>query len=370
MPSWQRYGMTDSRPVRAGALRAFLELEGIDALLVTHLPNIRWLTGFSGSAALLVVSQKALTLITDFRYATQAPQEAGSAAEVVIDRRSVWDRLSRVLANEAPATLGVEATVMTIREAERVSAATVARVVPIADSVERLRQVKDAGEVASIRAAGALALDALAEVLPTVRVGDRELDIAARLEAALRRRGSEWHPFPTIVASGPRAALPHAGTSERAIERGEFLLIDFGAQLDGYCADITRTVVVGASADERQRTVYELVEEAQQRAREGVRAGMTGSEADALAREVIAARGYGEAFGHSLGHGLGLEVHEAPRLAPTAEAPLPVGAVVTVEPGIYLPGWGGVRLEDDVWLSASGPVLLTDGRTELIELDS
>lgn len=362
--------MTDSRAARAAALRALLPGAGVDALLVTHLPNIRWLTGFSGSAALLVVARDTLTLITDFRYATQAPQEVGPAADVIIDRRNVWDRLARVLATEAPEALGIEASTVTVREAERISAATSARVVPVGDLVERLRMVKDDGEVTAIRAAGALALEALAELLPTIRVGEREIDVASRLEAGLRRRGSEWHPFPTIVASGPRSALPHAGTSERSILKGEFLLIDFGAQLDGYCADITRTVVVGARADERQRVVYDLVEEAQRRAREGVRAGMSGSEADALARELIAARGYGEAFGHSLGHGLGLEVHEAPRLAATAEALLPVGAVVTVEPGIYLPGWGGVRLEDDVWLSAGGPVLLTDGRTELIELEA
>ena len=369
-PSSRHCVMADPRPARAVALRALLDTAGVDALLITHLANIRWLTGFTGSAGLLVVSQGTLTLISDFRYATQAPQEAGSAADVVIDRKNVWDRLARVLATVAPGTLGVEGAVVSLREADRIRAATSARVEPLLDTVEQLRQVKDAAEVAAIRAAGTLAHEALAELLPTIRVGERELDVASRLEAALRLRGSEWHPFPTIVASGPRSALPHARTTDRVIGRGEFLLIDFGAQLEGYCSDITRTVVVGAPADERQRSVYALVGEAQRRAREGVRAGMSGSEADALARELITARGFGDAFGHSLGHGLGLEVHEAPRLAPTAEAPLPVGAVVTVEPGIYLPGWGGVRLEDDVWLSADGPVLLTDGRTDLIELDS
>jgi Xaa-Pro aminopeptidase len=361
--------VADPRPARAEALRAVLAQEGVDALLVTHLPNIRWLTGFTGSAALLVVAAETTTLITDFRYATQAPQEAGAAAEVVIDRRNVWERLGRILVAQAPATLGVESGTVTMRDAERIQAATSARIVPLTETVERLRQVKDATEIEAIRAAADLAQAALADVLPTIRVGEREIDVAARLEARLRLRGSEWHPFPTIVASGPRAALPHAHTSERVIGRGEFLLIDFGAQVGGYCSDITRTVVVGAPADEKQRSIYDLVWEAQRRAREGVRAGMAGSEADALARDVIVARGFGDAFGHSLGHGLGLEVHEAPRLAPTSQAPLPVGAVVTVEPGIYLPGWGGVRLEDDVWLSASGPVLLTDGRTDLIELD-
>lgn len=205
-------------------------------------------------------------------------------------------------------------------------------------------------------------------MLPAVRPGLGELEIAALLEGALRRRGSEWHPFPTIVASGPRSALPHARTSPRAVQAGEWVLLDFGAQVDGYCADLTRTVVVGARADERQRTIYELVRTAQRRALEHLRAGMTGREGDALARDVIAARGFGDAFGHSLGHGLGLEVHEGPRLAPTADATLPLHAVVTVEPGIYLPGWGGVRLEDDVHLGPEGADLLSDGRTELVEL--
>src|SRR6267142_520786 len=187
-----------------------------------------------------------------------------------------------------------------------------------------------------------------------------------RPSGAPRRLGSEGHPFATIVASGPRSALPHARSSRRAVAAGEWLLLDFGAQVDGYCADITRTVVVGARATERQRVLYGLVYEAQQRARGGVRAGMTGRDADALARDPITARGFGEAFGHSLGHGLGLEVHEAPRLSKTNPSPLPAGAVVTIEPGVYLPGDGGVRIEDDVHLAAAGPELLSDGLTDLL----
>lgn len=360
--------MPDQRPSRQSAVVASLP-DGTDALLVTHLPNIRWLTGFTGSAALLLVARDCRTLITDFRYAGQAPREVGTAAEVIIDRANVWDRLRRVLDTSALSTLAIESHIMAVRDAERISSMFRGRVLPLADVVEQLRQVKDDTELAAIRAAAELAAEALAEVLPTVAVGDREFDVAARLESALRRRGSEWHPFPTIVASGPRAALPHARSTAREIGRGELLLIDYGAQVDGYCADVTRTVAIG-SADERQRAVYELVREAQGRARDGIRAGMTGREADALARDLIASRGYGDAFGHSLGHGLGLEVHEAPRLAATADTILPTGAVVTVEPGIYLSGWGGVRLEDDVWLAPGGPVLLSDGRTDLIILDA
>ncbi|MGH7645116.1 MAG: M24 family metallopeptidase, partial [Gemmatimonadales bacterium] len=227
---------------------------------------------------------------------------------------------------------------------------------------------KDAGEVAAIAAAAALAGDALRDTLPRVRPGLSELEIAGLLEGALRRRGSEGHPFPTIVASGPRSALPHAHTSGRAVAAGDWLLLDFGATVDGYCADITRTVMVGARATEAQRAVYETVRQAQRRAREGVRAGMPGRDADALARDLIEAQGLGDAFGHSTGHGLGLEVHEAPRLARTAADPLPVNAVVTIEPGVYLAGSGGVRIEDDVHLAADGPVLLSDGATELVEL--
>jgi Xaa-Pro aminopeptidase len=358
----------DRRGERQAALRVALEGEGLDGLLVTHLPNIRYLTGFSGSAALLLVRPDTTTLISDFRYAVQAQAEAGEAAGVEIDQKSVWHRLERLLGATPAGSLGIESQAITVRDAERVSALSRCRLVPTADLVERLRAAKSPEEVGAIRAAAGLAQAALADVLPTVRAGQTEREVGAALEAALRHHGSEWHPFPTIVASGPRAALPHARTSARVIQAGEWLLLDFGAQVDGYCADLTRTVVVGARADDRQQTIYQLVRAAQQRALQHLRAGMTGREGDALAREVIAARGFGEAFGHSLGHGLGLEVHEAPRLAPTEESPLPLHAVVTVEPGIYLPGWGGVRLEDDVYLGPAGAVLLSDGRTELVEL--
>ncbi len=358
----------DRRGERQSALRTALQGAGLDGLLVTHLPNIRYLTGFTGSAALLLVRSDTTILISDFRYSEQALVEVGSAAAVEIDQRSVWERLGRVLAARSTPILGVEAHSLTVRDAERVSNLTRGRVLPTSDLVENLRAIKSPEEVSAIRDAAALAQEALAEVLPGVRPGQTELEVGSALESALRRRGSEWHPFPTIVASGPRSALPHARTSGRVVGAGELLLLDFGAQVNGYCADLTRTVVVGARADDRQRTVYELVRVAQRRAIEHLRPGMPACEGDALARDVIATRGFGEAFGHSLGHGLGLEVHEAPRLAPTSDTPLPEHAVVTVEPGIYFPGWGGVRLEDDVYLGTSGTECLSDGRTELLEL--
>jgi Xaa-Pro aminopeptidase len=342
---------------------------GHDLLLVQSLPNIRYLTGFTGSSGLLALRASDAILVTDFRYAAQAPREAGTVARVEIDQLNIWDRLKRVLGERPLGSVAFEAHIATVRERERLEALIPhAAWVPTSDLVEKLRGVKDAAEVEAIRAAASLAQEALAETLPAIRTGDSEFTIAARLESALRRRGSEWHPFPTIVASGPRAALPHARTSDRTVNPGDWLLLDFGAQVDGYCADLTRTVVVGARADARQREIYGVVLQGQRRAIEYLRAGMAGREADALARDVIAKAGFGDAFGHSLGHGLGLEVHEAPRLSPTADQPVPMGAVVTVEPGIYLPGWGGVRLEDDLHLAAWGPELLSDNRVELLEL--
>ena len=360
--------MPDRRIERQAALRALVEREALDALLVTHLPNVRYLTGFSGSAALLLMTRDATVLVSDFRYEVQAVAEAGAVAEVEIDQRNVWNRLGRLLEGRRIGTLGIEAQALTVRDAGRLAELKRVAVTPTTDLVERLRMTKAPEEVAAIRAAAALASEALAEILPAVRPGRTEQEIAADLEAALRRRGSDWHPFPTTVASGPRSALPHARASLRAVQAGDFLLFDFGAIVDGYCSDLTRTVVVGARATERQRAVYEAVREAHRRATDHLRAGMTGREGDALARDLIAARGFGDAFGHGLGHGLGLEVHEAPRLSPVAEVPLPAHAVVTVEPGIYLPGWGGVRLEDDIYLSPDGPVYLSDGHTELVEL--
>ena len=359
----------DRRAERLAALAPRLAAAEVDMLLVSSVPNIRYLTGFTGTAGLLVVrSGAAPVLVVDFRYAIQAAAEVGGAVEVVVDRASVWERLAQTLARLRPARLGYESAHVSVADLPRIEAGAPGAVVAVHGMVEALREVKSPEEVAAIRAAAALATEALAEVLPTVGVGQTERAIAARLEAALRLRGSEWHPFQTIVASGPRSALPHARTSERAVGRGEWLLLDFGAIVDGYCADLTRTVVVGAPPDQRQQDAYEVVRRAQRRAREGVRAGMSGREADALARDVLAAEGCADAFGHSLGHGLGLEVHEAPRLAPTTDAILPPGAVVTIEPGVYFPGWGGVRLEDDVWLGPQGAECLSDGRTELLAL--
>jgi Xaa-Pro aminopeptidase len=357
----------DPQPARLSKLRTRLSEEGVRGLLVTHLPNVRYLTGFTGSNGVVVVLPELVALVTDFRYAAQAPQEVGNDVRVEIPSADLWERVAKIVGRGQGEGLGLEAEAMTVATAQRLTDVGLPGVRPTRGLVEGLRASKEPDEVEAIRKAAALAADALEDALPAIRVGTSEREVASVLEAELRRRGSEWHPFPTIVASGPRSALPHARTSARVIGQNEILLLDFGAQLDGYCADLTRTVVVG-HADERQRVMYDLVRDAQSAALAGLRAGLTGKEGDALARRVIEARGFGDAFGHSLGHGLGLEVHEAPRLGRTNEQPLPDGAVVTVEPGVYFPGWGGVRIEDDVWLGPDGATLLSDGKTELVEL--
>jgi Xaa-Pro aminopeptidase len=250
---------------------------------------------------------------------------------------------------------------VTVKDAERIAGLTRSRVVPTSDLVERLRAVKSPEEVAAIRAAAELAQDALAEVLPTVRVGQTEQEIGAALEAALRRRGSEWHPFPTIVASGPRSALPHARTSSRAVQRGEWLLLDFGAQVAGTAPTSPVRWWWGRVTSSARCTTRCA---AQGRALAHLRPGTTGRSADA-SRGEIAGRG-SAGVRPSLGHG-------GPRSARGAAAggdlrAVPPHTVVTVEPGVYFPGWGGVRLEDDLYLGDEGPELLSDGRTELVEL--
>lgn len=361
--------MTDGRPRRIAALVDGMSAAHLDGLLLTGLSNIRYLTGFSGSSALLVVTPRHAVLITDFRYQTQVADEVGDLARVVIEPSSLWTGLWHQLAQMATVrVIGFETAHIQHREFQRlVEAGARWQWRPTSDLVETLRERKDEGEIERIRDAAGVATRALERTLPQVRVGMSELAVAGVLEKALRDEGSEGFPFPSIIASGPRSALPHARSSRRTLESGDFLLMDFGAEVGGYCSDITRTVVMG-QADEEQRAVYEVVREANERAARGVRAGMSGRDADAIARHYIERAGFGELFGHSLGHGIGLEVHEAPRLARTAEASLPEGAVVTIEPGVYRPGWGGVRIEDDVVLGADGPHILTEFPRELLEL--
>ena len=363
----------DRRPARAARVIEALTEHHLDALLVTGRANIRYLTGFSGSSALLLVTARDSVLITDFRYQTQVGDEVGDLVRVRVESTSLWDGLWAELTHfHGRAVIGFGSAHVTHREFQRfLDDAAGARWQwrPQGEIVEALRESKDDGEVALIERAAGIATRALANTLQQIRAGLTELEVAGILEKALRDEGSEAHPFETIVASGPRSALPHARATGRVIEPDDLLLLDFGAEYGGYCSDVTRTVVVGHASDD-VRAVYDVVRIANERASSAIRAGMTGASADAVARDYISAAGYGEDFGHSLGHGIGLEVHEAPRLARTAAAKLLADTVVTIEPGIYRPAWGGVRIEDDVYLSADGPRILTDFTHELLELSA
>ncbi len=361
--------MPNAFEVRAQALLECLRQDAVDGLLVTSMPNVRYLTGFSGTHAMLLVTGAERWLFTDFRYAEQAAAESGAVAKIVIEPANLWRGVWETLrGTRGLHTLGFESAHLSHRDFERLlkdGSAWTWR--PLLDAVERLRERKDPGELELIKDAARVAGAALDVTLAAVRPGMTELQVAGVLEHALRDRGSEETPFPTIVASGARTALPHARAGSRAIARGDFLLLDFGATVGGYCSDVTRTLVVG-KADGRQREVHDAVLAANEAARSRVRSGMTGKEADAIARTVLEQRGLGDAFGHGLGHGIGLEVHEGPRLSRIAEQVLPEGAVVTIEPGAYVSGWGGVRIEDNVMLGADGAELLTEFPRHLIEL--
>jgi Xaa-Pro aminopeptidase len=354
-------------PARLRRLREALVVAQADACLVSALPNARYLTGFSGSNALVLVSQRHCVLLTDFRYETQAGQECGPGVSVRIEPASLWAGLWSVLtADSAIRAVAFEAAHLTQRDHERLREQGDRWAWRSSTGlVEELRATKEAAEVEAIRRAGTVATAALAALLPRVRAGLTELEVCGLLERELRSAGSEAHPFPAIVASGERSALPHARPSKRQLGTGDLLLLDFGATVDGYVSDITRSVVLGP-ASPAQIAQHELVWQAQAAALAGLRAGMPGRVGDALARDVIAAAGRGKEFGHSLGHGIGLEVHEDPRISRQSELPLPAGTVVTIEPGVYSPGVGGVRIEDDVYLTAGGAELLTEFPRELL----
>ncbi|GBD10675.1 Aminopeptidase YpdF [bacterium HR23] len=338
---------------RLQRLRTRLGEMGLDALLVSTPENRRWLSGFTGSAGWLLITSTEALLATDFRYVEQAGQQAPAFRVVRITGSYEW--LPKLLQETGVRRVGFEAghvTVATYQALVQALKDAQAREVSLQATqgvVEALRMKKDPGELALIAQAVRICDLALQEVAPTIREGETERAVAWRLEKAMRELGAEGLAFETIVASGPNSALPHHRPSDRPIQAGEPIVIDFGARYQGYCADITRTFCLGP-APETFRRVYDIVLTAQLTALATIQEGMKAGDADRIARKVIEDAGYTENFGHSLGHGIGLAVHEAPRLGPGSETPLEEGTVFTVEPGIYISGWGGVRIEDTVVL--------------------
>ncbi len=341
----------------------------VDALVVTHLPNVRYLTGFTGSAAMLLVTGERALLTTDGRYRTQAAEQvaaAGVDAEVEVGATTDAQRAALAGALPAGARVGLEAHAVTWAS-QRVLAEALAahELVPTDGVVEALRRVKEPAEVARIRAACAIADDALASLLPTLVDRPSEREFALELELAMRHRGASGNSFDPIVAAGPNGALPHARPTDRPIDAGELVVIDFGCIVDGYCSDMTRTVSVGDPGADARR-LWDLVRESQRAGRAAVRAGVACSEVDRACRDVIVDAGLGDAFVHGTGHGVGLEIHEAPRVAASARDTLEPALVVTVEPGVYLPGVGGVRIEDTLVVTADGSEPLTAFPKDLV----
>ncbi len=343
---------------RLDALRAKVSERELGALLVSNLVNVRWLTGFTGSNAAAVVGAGAPRFVTDFRYLTQSAEQLDPEWEREIET----DLLERVVAGlpDRPLRLGFDDAHLTVKQhaqLERLVSERDVELVAAGGIVEALRAVKDAAEIDRIRAAAKLADEAFEEVVGAGIVGRSERDVALDLEVAMRRRGAEGASFPPIVAAGEHGALPHAVPRDVPIPAGTLVVIDWGAQLDGYASDCTRTVATG-DLDPRDHAVYETVLAAQQAALAAIREGPTGQEVDAIARAIIDEAGHAEHFGHGLGHGVGMEVHEGPRLSKQGKDALAAGNVVTVEPGIYVPGAVGVRIEDLVAVGVDGHEVL------------
>ncbi|HLN13082.1 MAG TPA: Xaa-Pro peptidase family protein [bacterium] len=343
--------------------RRYLADAGVDGLLLFKPENRRYATGFTGSAGLACVTAGDALLAVDFRYYEQAAAQA-PACEVLRAGTDVVAALAEAVRSRGARRVGFESEFVPFAHVERWRGKFAAsELVPLGD-VDRLRWVKDDAEIAAIQRAAELADAGFAHMLTVLRPGITERWAAAELEIFLRRAGAERLSFETVFASGPRSALPHGRPTDRVLAAGDFVTMDYGPVIEGYTADCTRTVVLGGP-DARQREIYALVLEAQRAALAAVRAGVSSRAVDAAARSVIEAGGYGEAFGHGLGHGIGLEIHEGPSLSQRMDVPLEPGMVVTIEPGVYVPGWGGVRIEDDVVVTSDGGRVLTHAPKDL-----
>jgi Xaa-Pro aminopeptidase len=352
--------------------RARLELEhsSLDALLVTHLPNIHYLSGFTGSAGVLIVGQRQRDSVffTDGRYTQQARQEVTGVRIRILPGKSALAAASEWMAQQKSwRRIGIDPAHLTVAErgAFAKSFRGKARLVDAPDIVGRMRMVKDPGEVAKIRAACHLGVTLVDRLLEVVRPGVTETQVAGELEFAARRLGADQMAFTTIVAGGPRSSLPHGRASQAALPARGFVVCDFGVILTGYCSDMTRTLHLGRPSKEERR-VYEAVREAQQAALDAVKPGATVGEVDRTARKYLQKLNLARFFTHSTGHGLGLEIHEAPRIAAGQLETLRPGMVITVEPGVYLPGKFGVRVEDTVVVTDSGCEILTPCRKDLV----
>lgn len=347
-------------------LRKMLDENELDAILITSSVNRRYITGFTGTAGAVIVTMNDARFITDFRYIEQANEEA-VGFKVIQHKQAIQLEIAEQLKQLNVKRLGFEKDHVTFAAYETYKNAFDVELVPVSGVVEELRLIKTEEELTILKQAAKIADDAFEHIKGYIKPGVKEIDVSNELEFFMRKQGATSSSFDIIVASGYRAALPHGVASDKKIESGELVTMDYGALFNGYCSDTTRTVAVGEINDEL-KTIYNTVLEAQLRGVNGVKPGVTGIEADALTRDFIKEKGYGDYFGHSTGHGLGMEVHEGPALSFRSKKKLEPGMVVTVEPGIYVPNLGGCRIEDDIVVTETGNERLTKSSKELIQL--
>ncbi|MGR6897437.1 M24 family metallopeptidase [Rummeliibacillus sp. BSL5] len=343
-----------------------LNSQNLDGLLITNNYNLRYMTGFTGTSGVAVVSQKEAVFITDFRYTEQASKQI-TGYRIVEHKGTIIEEIAAVVKELGIKSLGFEKDVVSYSMYETYSKVIPADLVGVTDLIEKIRLVKTEDELKTIKAACQIADETFEHIIQFIKPGKTELEVSNELEFYMRKLGATSSSFDTIVASGVRSALPHGVATDKIIEKGDFVTLDYGALYNGYISDMTRTVAVGEPS-EQLKEIYQIVLEAELLGLEKFKPGMTGKEADAICRDYIKEHGYGDAFGHSTGHGIGLEVHEGPGLSFRSNVTLEPGMVVTCEPGIYLPGVGGVRIEDDTLITETGNEKLTHAPKELIIL--
>lgn len=351
---------------RIEKLRALMEKAIIDAYLVTSPANLRYLTNFTGTAGMALITLEQAFFITDFRYIEQASEQI-QGMTIIQHQGDIVSEILKLMESESVNVLGFEDAVMTYADYSIFEEVIDAELAPASGLIEKLREQKDDGEIAIIEKACAIADEGFDHVLKMIRPGMTEIEVANQLDFYMRSLGASGTSFETIVASGARSALPHGVASEKMVEQGDLITLDFGCVYQGYVSDITRTFAIG-DPGQQLKDIYQIVLEAQKKVLEVAQAGVTGSQLDAVARDFISEAGYGEAFGHSTGHGIGMEIHEGPNISRSNDEPLMEGNVITDEPGIYLAGLGGVRIEDDLVILAEGNRILTQSPKELIIL--
>jgi len=347
-------------------LREAFHEKGIDGILITSNYNRRYISNFTGTAGVVLISEEKALFITDFRYVEQASKQA-EGFTIIQHNGLINEEIAEQVKQLGIKKLGFEQDYVTFSTFETYKQTIKAELVPVANLVENLRLIKTESEIKILKEAADIADAAFKHIIDYIKPGLTELEVSNELEFFMRKCGATSSSFNTIVASGVRSALPHGVASDKVIEKGEFVTLDYGALYNGYISDITRTVAVGEPSD-KLKEIYNVVLESQLLAVEKIKPGMTGIEADALARDYITSHGYGEYFGHSLGHGIGLEVHEGPGLSVRSDIVLKPGMFVTVEPGIYIPGLGGVRIEDDTLITEDSNETITHSTKDLIIL--